>query len=296
MRRLPLPPPITHIMPANQLLTRPEVHGHRGCRGLRPENTLAAFLHAAALGVDVLELDVVISQDQQVVVSHEPWLAARLGRSPQGQLISAAHERDYNLHQLPYATIRQCRVGEWPHPDFPAQQPMPSYRPLLREVLQQVAATQQQAGRPAIKYSVELKSSPAGDGLFNPTPSVFAGLVVAELRAAVVLPQTTLLSFDARILRATRQAYPEVALCLLIEDYLPPVATLFTALGFQPETLGPDFQLLSAELVAELHLHYPTLRLVPWTVNTVADLRLVCSWNVDGITTDYPDRLLTILT
>lgn len=274
---------------------RPEVHGHRGCRGLRPENTLPAFLHAAALGVEVLELDVVISQDQQVVVSHEPWLMARLGRGPQGQRISTAQERDYNLHQLPYATIRQCGVGEWPHPDFPAQQPVPSYRPLLREVFQQAAAAQQQAGRPALRYSVELKSSPAGDGIFNPAPSVFVDLVVAELRAAAVVPQTTLLSFDARILRAARQAYPELALCLLIEDYLPPAATLFAALGFQPETLGPDFHLLSAELVAELRLHYPTLRLVPWTVNTPADLRLVRSWNVAGITTDYPDRLLQLL-
>lgn len=279
---LPLPP-------------RPEVHGHRGCRGLRPENTLPAFLHAAALGVDVLELDVVISQDQKVVVSHEPWLAARLGRGPRGQRISATQERDYNLYRLPYSTIRQCGVGEWPHPDFPTQQLVPSHRPLLREVFQQVAAAQQQAGRPTMRYSVELKSSPAGDGIFNPVPSTFVDLVVAELRAAAVVPQTTLLSFDGRILRAARQAYPELALCLLVEDHLPPATTLFASLGFEPETLGPDFQLLSTEIVEELRLYYPALRLVPWTVNTPADLRLVRSWNVAGITTDYPDRLLNLL-
>lgn len=285
------------MMPANPAPapTRPEVHGHRGCRGLRPENTLSAFLHAAALGVDALELDVVISQDQQVVVSHEPWLAAHLGRGPQGQRLSAAQGHEYNLHRMTYATIRQCRVGEWPHPDFPAQQPAPSHRPLLREVLQQVAAARPPAGHPSIKYSVELKSTPAGDGIFNPVPSVFVDLVVAELRAAAVLPQTTLLSFNARILRAARQAYPELALCLLIEEHLPPAATLFATLGFQPETLGPDFKLLSAEIVAELRRYYPTLRLVPWTVNTPADLRLVRSWNVAGITTDYPDRLLNLL-
>jgi glycerophosphoryl diester phosphodiesterase len=273
----------------------PEVHGHRGCRGLLPENTLPAFLHALALGVDVLELDVVISHDQQVVVSHEPWLSARLGRGPQGQLLPQAEERTYNLYQLPYPLIQGCTVGEWPHPNFPEQQPALSYRPLLREVLQQVAAACQQLGRPAVGFSVEVKSSPAGDNIFHPGPAAFVDLVVAELQAAGVLPRTTLLSFDPRILQVARRTYPSLPLCMLIEDELPPVASLFAELGFVPETFGPDFQLLSAELVQALRTMYPALRLVPWTVNSPADLRLVASWHVDGITTDYPDRLLQLM-
>ena len=275
--------------------TSPEVHGHRGCRGLLPENTLPAFLHALALGVDALELDVVVSQDNQVVVSHDPWLAANLGTGPQGQLISTAEERRHNLYQLPYSLIRQCRVGEWPHPGFSTQQAVPAYRPLLREVLQQVAIATQQLGRSAVNFSVELKSSPSGDGSYHPAPAVFVDLVVAELRAAGAATRTTLLSFDERILQAARQAYPDLALCLLIEDYLPPTKELFTALGFVPDTLGPDWHLLSAETVQDLRTVYPQLRLVPWTVNTPADLRLVRSWQVAGITTDYPDRLLTML-
>lgn len=273
----------------------PEVHGHRGCRGLLPENTLPAFLHALALGVDVLELDVVISHDQQVVVSHEPWLSARLGRGPQGQLLDRAEERAYNLYQLSYPLIQGCTVGEWPHPDFPEQQPTLSYRPLLREVLQQVKAACQQLGRPAVGFSVEVKSSPAGDDIFHPGPAAFVDLVVAELQAAEVLPRTTLMSFDPRILQVARQAYPGLALCLLVEDELPAVANLFAELGFEPETLGPDFKLLSAALVQALRTTYPTLRLVPWTVNSLADLRLVRSWNVEGITTDYPNRLLQLM-
>lgn len=273
----------------------PEVHGHRGCRGLLPENTLPAFLHALALGVDVLELDVIISQDGQVVISHDPWLVAALGTGPQGQPIQAADERRYNLYQLPYAVIRQCKAGEWPHPNFPTQQAVPSYRPLLREVLQQVASVTQQLGRSAVSFSVELKSSPSGDGIYHPLPAVFVDLVAAELRAAGVVPCTTLLSFDIRVLQAARQTYPDLALCLLVEDYLPPTKELFAALGFVPETLGPDFHLLSAETVHRIQTVHPQLRLVPWTVNTPADLRLVHSWQVAGITTDYPDRLLAIL-
>lgn len=274
---------------------RPEVHGHRGCRGLLPENTWPAFQRALELGVDALELDVVVSQDGQVVVSHEPWLSAKLGRGPQGERIDPAHERLYNLYQLPYATIAQCAVGEWPHPDFFGQQPVPSYRPLLREVLQEVEAATQPLGRSPVGFSVELKSSPTSDGIFHPAPRPFVDLVMAELRAAGVVARTTLLSFDVRILQVARQAYPEVMLCLLIEDYLPPIPTLFAGLGFEPITLGPDFQLLSAATVRELRATYPYLRLVPWTVNSVADLRRVQSWQVDGITTDYPDRLLYLL-
>ena len=282
---LVLTPPVPH---------RPEVHGHRGCRGLLPENTLAAFLHALALGVDVLELDVVISADHQVVVSHEPWLSARLGRGPAGERIAPSQERSYNLYELPYATIRRCPVGEWPHPDFPAQQASSSYRPLLREVLEAAESTCRQLGRPLVGYSIELKSMPEGDGIFHPAPALFTELVLAEIQAAAVHPRTTLLSFDGRILQAARQAAPGQRLCLLSETDVP-ASRLFQQLGFVPEVFGPDFRLLSLARVEALVAAYPSLRLVPWTVNSEADLRQVLTWGVAGITTDYPDRLLALL-
>ena len=159
----------------------------------------------------MLELDVVISQDQQVVVSHEPWLAAHLGRGPSGELIDPRQEQTYNLYQMPYATIRRCVVGEWPNPAFPGQQPLASYRPLLREVLAATEAACQLAPRPPVGYSVELKSTPAGDNLYHPQPLLFAELVLAELAAAGVLPRTTLLSFDRRLLQAARRLLPRSA-------------------------------------------------------------------------------------
>lgn len=274
---------------------RPEVHGHRGCRGLLPENTLPAFLHALALGVDVLELDVVISADQQVVISHEPWLTARLGRGPRGEHLDARYERTHNLYQMPYATIRNCVVGEWPHPDFPTQQASLSYRPLLREMLRTTEAACVQLGRSPVGYSIELKSTLAGDGIFHPAPSLFTELVLAEVFAAGVQSRTTLLSFDLRILQAARQQVPGQRLCLLSETAVP-ASLLFQQLGFLPDVFGPDYHLLSPALMQELASAYPTLRLVPWTVNNVEDLRQVLSWGVAGITTDYPDRLLELLT
>jgi glycerophosphoryl diester phosphodiesterase len=273
---------------------RPEVHGHRGCRGLLPENTLPAFLHALALGVDVLELDVVISADQQVVISHEPWLAARLGRGPAGERLAPQHEQAYNLYRLPYATIRQCIVGEWPHPDFSTQRPYPTSRPLLREMLTTIEAACVRLRRPPVGYSIELKSTPAGDGIFHPAPARFVELVLADVHAAAVQGRTTLLSFDARILQVARQLVPSQALCLL-NEVPASAAELFSQLGFVPEVFGPDYRLLSATLIQELSATYPLLRLVPWTVNELPDLRQAVRWGVQGITTDYPDRLLGLL-
>ncbi len=274
--------------------TRPEIHGHRGCRGLLPENTLPSFLQALAIGVDVIEMDVVISHDQQVVVSHEPWLSAQLGTGPQGEVIDPDHEQEYNLYQMPYATIQQCLVGEKPHPRFPAQQPVVSHRPLLREVLAAIEAACLQLGRPPVGYSIELKSSPAGDNIFHPVPTVFLELVVADLWSAAVQARTTLLSFDGRILQAARRIVPDQALCLLTET-ASLVANLFAQLGFVPETFGPDFRLLSHQLVRQLAIDYPALRLVPWTVNEPIDVMQAIEWGVTGITTDYPDRLAALL-
>ena len=274
---------------------RPEIHGHRGCRGLRPENTLPAFLHALTLGVDVLELDVVISADQQVVVSHEPWLAARLGTGPHGEPIDPSRERAYNIFHLPYATIRRCVVGAQELADFPEQQLLPSYRPMLSEVLQATEAACQLMGRTPVRYAVELKSSPDGDDVFHPQPAPFVALVMTELGVAHVQSRTTLLSFDPRILQAARRHSPGVALCLLNETSVP-AAILFEQLGFVPNTYGPEFCLLSFEKLQGLASNYPGLRIVPWTVNTPTDLKLALTWGVAGITTDYPNVLQAMLT
>ncbi|GAA4502319.1 glycerophosphodiester phosphodiesterase family protein [Hymenobacter ginsengisoli] len=258
-----------------------------------PENTLPAFLHALALGVDVLEMDVVISADQQVVVSHEPWLSAQLGRDPSGALIDPLHEQAHNLYQLPYAAIRQSVVGEWPHPGFPTQHPSPTYRPLLREVLRAAEAACIQLRRPLVGYSIELKSTSAGDTLFHPRPAQFVELVLAEIQNAAVQARTTLLSFDVRILQAARQLAPLQRLCLLNESELS-APVLIEQLGFVPQVYGPDFHLLSSALVQSLRATYPSLELVPWTVNEPHDLEEVMTWEITGITTDFPNRLLAL--
>ena len=272
----------------------PEVHGHRGCRGLRPENTIPAFLHALDLGVDVLEMDVVVSADRQVVVSHEPWLNPLICRGPAGESLALDAARRYNLYQMPYQLIQQCDCG-LPHPGFPQQVSQHAAKPLLRDVL---AATEAHAARlpsrRSLAYSIEIKSLLKGDNLCHPAPPEFFRLVLAELDHAGVGARSTVLSFDPRILRQAHLVRPELRTCLLVEpeqDWL----TSLRALDFVPTTFGPDQRTVTAAAVSELRTQYPGLRLVPWTVNEPADFARLIAMGIEGITTDYPDRLITLL-
>ena len=273
---------------------RPLVHGHRGCRGLRPENTLPAFLHAVSLGVDVLELDVVISADGQVVVSHEPWPSAAFCSTPDGVPISPGQEAAHNFYRLPYVTIRAFDCGRRRHSGFPEQAPEPAHKPLLAEVIRAADGLARQLGRPLPGYAIELKCAPAGDDIWHPAPPAFVGLVLAVLGSDELLGRTTLLAFDARVLQAARQQCPALRLCLLTEKPFA-VPEIFRSLGFVPQVFGPDFTLLTLVSVLQLRQQVPGLELVPWTINHPAELDTALKWPLDGITTDYPDRLLILL-
>jgi len=270
----------------------PEVHGHRGCRGLLPENTLPAFLHALELGVDVLELDVVISADNQVVVSHEPWLSATLCQDANGQRIPLEAERDFNLYRLPYEYIRRCDCGCLQQARFPNQELHAAYKPLLKDVFQAVESYAQTLGRSPVHYSIEVKSTPDGDNLFHPSPDKFVELVLGTVQAAGVLARVAFISFDKRALQAARQQAPEVPLGLLVED-TESLRWHLQELGFVPALYGPEFPLVDVQLMAEVRAQ--NMRIVPWTVNEIDDMRRLLDLGVDGITTDYPDRLLELL-
>jgi len=280
--------PISFTFPAQ----RPDVHGHRGCRGLRPENTIPAFLHAVQLGVDVLELDVVVSADGQLVVSHEPWMNAAICLDPQGHRIAPAEQHQHNLYQLPYAAIRRYDCGQSGHPGFPEQQAGPAYKPLLREVVTEADALTQALGHAPMRYSIEVKSTAAGDDMWHPTPAVFIEMVLAQLRQLGVVQRTTLLSFDKRVLREARRQLPDLPLCLLVEDTVS-LSEHLTKLGFLPQMYGPHHALVDEMLVAQTNRL--RLQLVPWTVNEPADMLRLMQLGVNGLTSDYPDRLLHLL-
>ncbi len=269
-----------------------DIQGHRGARGLRPENTWPAFARAMELGVTSLEMDVVIAGDSEVVVSHEPWFSAALCREPCGRPVRPF--KRYNLYRMSYAEIARFDCGSRRHPRFPHQEPVPAPKPRLAEVLRRAEAYAAELERPPVRYSIEIKSRPEWEGTYQPDPETFVRRVQAVVAACGVTVRTTLLSFDVRVLQIARQLFPELAVSLLVErrDHRP-LERQLERLGFVPDVYGPNYRLVTPELVAAVHTH--GMRLIPWTVNRISDMRRLLRMGVDGLITDYPDRAGTLL-
>ena len=270
----------------SEALKRPplDVQGHRGCRGLYPENSLPAF-EAAALQyrVHTLELDVVITGDSQVLVSHEPWFSAEFCRDPQGRDIDKAEELNWNLFQMTYAQIKTWDCGSRPHPRFVQQQKMAVHKPLLSEVFSHLDKV---CPRP-LRYNIELKRV-EGQPEYYPDAATFVRLVLAQVRAYHKTDLVTLQSFDLATLREIRRQAPEISLAYLVEEPTDFEANL-QALGFVPPIYSPYFKLVDDKLRRQTR--DKGMALIPWTVNEPEDIKRMISLGVDGLITDYPNRL-----
>lgn len=266
-----------------------DVQGHRGARGLYPENTLTGFTRALDMGVVTLEMDVVISADSQVVVSHDPVMSPSICSHPDGRPVA---EREHlRLFEMPYQTIGAFDCGLRPHPDFPDQEHYSAAKPLLSAVIRSAEAHAVATGRPVPFYNVETKSRPAGDGVDHPAPDVFAQLLIKVLREEGVSDRSIIQSFDARTLEASRVRDWEGEVALLVSSGSD--ISWRTAVGdmtFVPDILSPHKALVDTRLVAQAH--ELGMKVIPWTVNSFIDLQRLTRLNVDGIITDFPDRLV----
>jgi len=267
-----------------------DLQGHRGARGLLPENTIPAFRRALELGVTTLELDVVISADSQVVVSHEPWMSPTICMQPDGTPVPPDSEAQFNLFEMPYARIAQFDCGRRGHPNFPEQKAMPASKPLLRDVLQMAEAHVDSTGRAAVFYNIETKSQPEGDGTFHPDPETFTRLLVEVVETAGVTARSTIQSFDPRTLRVAQAMDVGVplSLALLVGRGGGDLTENVEALGFTPTIYSPNYQLVDEALISAAHER--GVEIIPWTVNERDDMERLQQLGVDGLITDYPDR------
>jgi glycerophosphoryl diester phosphodiesterase len=264
-----------------------DLQGHRGARGLRPENTIPSFIEALNQGVTTLEMDVVISADKQVVVSHEPWMSSQICLRPDGSKITPQEEQQLNIYRMTYAEIKQYDCGSAGHPQFPEQQPVPVCKPLLSQVIAAVEDHIKSYTRYEVDYNIELKSHPKGDGLFHPAPDEFSNLVYQVISQYLPLERVVIQSFDLRVLQYWKKHFPQVRLALLVENRKS-IEQNLKELGFTPAVYSPYYKLLSPDIVQQLKS--AGMRVIPWTVNEVADMKQLRSWGVHGIITDYPDR------
>lgn len=286
-----------------------DLQGHRGARGLAPENTLAAFRTALDLGVSTLETDLAVTKDGILVISHDPLLNPALTRldgrwlttaGPTIQSLTLAELKRYDIGRVDPAS----RYGQ----QYPEQKAADGERfPTLEELFAMAG--------PDVRFNIEIKTDPTRPDL-TPAPDRFAELAVAAVRKAKAEQRATLQSFDWRGLIAVRRLAPEIATsCLSIESsnfdtvgrHGPQPSPWLGGLdlaahgGSVPRLAraagcavwSPFWRNVTAETVKEAHTL--GLKLIPWTVNNPAEMAQLIDMGVDGLITDYPDRAKPVL-
>lgn len=261
--------------------------GHRGARGLMPENTIPAMLKAVDLGVTTLEMDLQISKDKKVVVSHDPNFNANITTTPDGKFLSKEEAKNLLLYNLNYDEIKKYDVGLKPHPDFPRQQKIAVYKPLLADLLDATEKYTKDKGI-NILYNIEIKSNAKNDGKNHPPVEEFVDLAMAVINQKGVASRTVIQSFDPRALVVMHRKYPNVATSLLIEAFdKRSLDDQLKEIGYTPTVYSPNHMLVTKQLVNECH--QKNIKVVPWTINDLQRMKTLIAMGVDGIITDYPD-------
>ena len=291
-----------------------DLQGHRGARGLWPENTLAGFGRAIELGVGAVELDCAVTRDGVVVVTHDALLNPDCTRDAQGRFLESPGPAIFALTyaQLHTYDVGRLRPGSAYAARFPDQQPMDGERiPRLSEVLSLVRTR----GAARVRVAIEIKTFPEQPEL-TPAPEPFVQAVRLDVERTGAAALIAVLAFDWRVLSAAQRLMPQVGTVALTEqqpgedtvrlgsptpspwlggrdpaDYAGSIARLVKATG--AGTWGPNYLDLDAGRVEQAHAL--GLRVVPYTVNEPSDMEQMLAFNVDGMISDRPDVLRTVL-
>jgi glycerophosphoryl diester phosphodiesterase len=288
-----------------------DLEGHRGARGLAPENTMAAFQRALAIGVTTIETDLAVTKDGALVLSHDPSLNPDLVRGPDGAWLAAKGPpiNTLTLSELTRYDVGRINPASAYARQFPEQQPADGQQiPTLADLFALGAGK-------AVRFNIETKLTPTNPAE-TPDPATFARLTVEVVRNVGVADRVTVQSFDWRTLAEVKKIAPEIATsCLTIEsasddtvqrgaaagsrwhaglklaDHGQSLPRLVKAAGCG--TWSMFWRNLTPELVKEAQAL--GLKVLPWTVNDPADMTRLVEWRVDGIITDYPDRLRKVM-
>jgi len=252
-----------------------------------PENSIPGFLKAIDLGVTTIEMDVVISADGRVVVSHDPFISSQFCVNEVGIEIKKKEEKEINIYNMMYEDVRLFDCGIRGNENFPQQEKISTYKPLLSEVIETCEAHIIEKNAQPVEYNIELKSSPSGDNVYHPVPSLFTELVFNVIDGKLPKDRVCIQSFDPRILHYWKLKYPGFTISLLISNSKTPLKNI-EELGFTPEIYSPHYRLVDAKMVEELHNQ--SVKIIPWTVNEIKDMEKMVELGVDGLITDYPDR------
>lgn len=259
---------------------------HRGGRGLAPENTIVSA--KTAIDYDcTIEMDLQMSKDKQILVSHDPYTNSKFCLTPEGDTMTKKEGESRLLYQMNYDSIVKYDVGLKPNPEFPRQKKVPAIKPLLSVLIDSAEAYAKRKNH-TNHYNIEIKSNPDNDGKTYSGVEEFVDLAMKIIKDKNIEDRTIIQSFDIRALKLVHEKYPEVKTAYLVfatnknnaEGYIK-------ELGFKPTIFSPHFTIVTDNLIKEFHAQ--NVLIIPWTPNTAEDLQRLKSMGVDGVITDYPD-------
>ena len=278
------------VEPAHKSMGTFDKQGHRGCRGLMPENTIPAMLKALDIGVTTLEMDIAITKDRQVIVSHDPFFNHEITTKADGSYLSDKEERELKIYGMTFEETQRYDVGMKPYTRFPRQLKLPVRKPLLRDLLDSVRQYMTNNKRAFPYFNIETKTQPATDNIYHPGPAEFVDLLMTVIKEKRIEEFVIIQSFDFRTLRYLHQNYPSIRTAMLIQGSdKRDLADQLTDLGFIPDIYSPEFVLVTRELIDKCHLQ--KIKIIPWTVNDTTKITELKNAGVDGIISDYPDLL-----
>jgi Glycerophosphoryl diester phosphodiesterase len=273
-----------------------DVQAHRGGMGLYPEESLEAMLNAVELGVNTLEMDLCITADRQVVLSHDKYFHPRYATRPDGTSIEDGDPKEYLFH-MPYDSVAKYDVGLKYNPAWPEKKCIPVCKPLAADVIDAVEAYTQKRGLAPMKYNIEIKSDPDYDGGIEgvdwPEYHEFTDLCMEMLDARGLGGRLIVQCFDERALNYINEKYPGHILSYLLEDYETDVPEAMAKLNFTPQWLSPEHGNVNEALMK--YAHKNGMKVVTWTVDDKQEMRRLIGLGCEAIISNYPDRLMEVV-
>jgi len=259
------------------------LQGHRGCTGYYPENSIEGFIYALEIGVNALEIDVVVSKDNQLIVSHDPFFRSDICLDPYGNRISKKEEKQHNIYAKTIVEIKKYTCINNPlHTD---QISLTHTKPTLLELINSLKQYCEEKKIKLPRLTIEIKSNKNWEGQFQPNIKNYVSLINQFDKSWLSGFDVLYHSFDIRILRGlSKIGYTK--LDFLIEENNFDITNFLSSMDFKLSGLGIYYKLINKEIISALELEKLTLS--AWTVNSVIDLKKLLELGISNIITDYP--------